>query len=67
MRTNISIDDTVIQKALLISGLKTKRAVVEKALKEFIANNTRMNLLELKGKIRFADDYNYKAMREDAP
>lgn len=65
MRTNIVIDDGVMQKALRISGLKTKREVVDRALKEFIANNTRMNLLELKGKILFSEDYDYKTMRED--
>jgi len=65
VRTNIVIDDGVMQKALRISGLKTKREVVDRALKEFIANNTRMNLLELKGKILFSEDYDYKTMRED--
>jgi len=63
MRTNIVIDDEVMQKALLVSGLKTKKEVVERALVEFVSNYSRKNLLDLKGQIRFADGYDYKAMR----
>lgn len=63
MRTNIVIDDTLMQKAMKISGLKTKREVVEKAISEFVANRTRKDLKELRGKIQFADDYDYRAMR----
>lgn len=64
MRTNIVIDDTLMQKAMKVSGLKTKREVVEKAIIEFVANRTRKDLKELRGKIQFADDYDYRAMRE---
>ncbi|MDD4238633.1 MAG: type II toxin-antitoxin system VapB family antitoxin [Desulfotomaculaceae bacterium] len=63
MRTNIVIDDTLMQKAMKISGLKTKREVVEKAIIEFVANRTRKDLKELRGKIEFADDYDYRSMR----
>ena len=64
MRTNIVIDDGVMQAAMKVSRLKTKKEVVETALREFVRNNSRMNLLDLHGQIRFADDYDYKAMRE---
>jgi len=36
MRTNIEIDDVLIQEALRISGLKTKRATVKAGLKALI-------------------------------
>ena len=65
MRTNIVIDDIIMQKAMDISKLKTKKEVVEKALQEYVANHSRKNLLELFGKINFADDYDYKALRSD--
>ena len=65
MRTNIVIDDNIMRQAMIVSGLQTKREVVDRALNEFVANNSRMDLLELKGQIRFADGYDYKAMRED--
>ena len=64
MRTNIIINDELMSKAKKISNLKTKREVVERALQEFVTNHSRLNLLELKGKIKFADGYDHKAMRE---
>ena len=64
MRTNIVIDEELMARAMEISKIKTKREVVEVALKEFVQNNSRRNLLELKGKIRFKDDYDHKAQRE---
>ena len=65
MRTNIIIDDEIMQKAMALSGLKTKKEIVDRALNEFVANRSQKNLLELKGKIQFTDGYDYKAMRED--
>lgn len=64
MRTNIVIDDALMQRALEASGYKTKKEVVEKALMEFVDRRTRKDLRDLRGKIQFADDYDYKAMRE---
>ncbi len=63
MRTNIVIDDELIDKAKRLSGLSTKRAVVERALTDFVENLQRKDLLEISGKIDFCDDYNYKKMR----
>lgn len=64
MRTNIVIDDTLMKKALEVSGLKTKKEVVEKAITEFVERRTRKDLKELRGKIQFADNYDYRTMRE---
>ena len=64
MRTNIEIDDSLMQKAMDISGLKPNKEVLERALTEFVANRSRNDLLDERGKIQFADDYDYKAMRE---
>ncbi len=36
MRTNIDIDETLVTDALELSGLKTKKAVVEAALEHFV-------------------------------
>jgi hypothetical protein len=44
-------------------GIRTKRELIETALKEFVNNRRMKNLSELKGKILFADNYNYKKMR----
>lgn len=64
MRTNIVIDDELMKKAMEVSGLKTKKAVVEQAITEFVERRTHRNLRDLRGKIKFADDYDYKAARE---
>ena len=64
MRTNIVIDDDLMQKALQVSGCSTKKDVVELALRELIINNSRMDLSELKGKVSFVEGYDYKALRE---
>lgn len=63
MRTNVVIDDKLIQEALRLSNLKTKKALIHKALEEFIQNRKRLDLREVRGKIRFAEGYDYKKMR----
>ena len=64
MRTNIVIDDKIMQQAMTLSGIKTKKEVVAQAIREFVARRARKDLLDLRGRVQFADDYNYKAMRE---
>ncbi|MFN8431197.1 MAG: type II toxin-antitoxin system VapB family antitoxin [Spirosomataceae bacterium] len=53
MRTNIEIDEGVILKAIELSGLKTKKAVVDQALKDFLAKQSKLNLLKLEGKLEW--------------
>jgi len=65
MRTNVVIDDELIDEAIKLSGVKTKKDVISFALKEFIAMRKRSNLLDLEGKIEFQDNYDYKALREN--
>jgi Arc/MetJ family transcription regulator len=53
MRTNIEIEDELIQKALQLSGLKTKRAVVEAGLRMLIRVREQEEILKLGGKARW--------------
>ncbi|MDR0498873.1 MAG: type II toxin-antitoxin system VapB family antitoxin [Holophagales bacterium] len=64
MRTNVVLDDEVMQKAMKLSHLKTKKEVIDKALREFVEIHSRKDLLELRGQIKFSDNYDYKALRE---
>ncbi len=64
MRTNINIDDKLMKHALQLSGLTTKKDVVNLALFEFVQRRTRKDLTDLQGKIKFADNYDYKTRRE---
>lgn len=63
MRTNIMIDDALMKEALTLSGIKTKRDVVQKALEEYVRNLKKRDLRELRGKVRFAEGYDYKKAR----
>jgi Arc/MetJ family transcription regulator len=64
MRTNIVLDDRLVKEALKLSRVKTKKEVVNQALKEFVENRRRLNLMDLFGKIEFAKNHNHKALRE---
>ncbi|NSW75759.1 MAG: type II toxin-antitoxin system VapB family antitoxin [Candidatus Atribacteria bacterium] len=63
MRTNIVIDDELLEEAMKLAQVKTKKEAVAIALREFVQNRKRKNLAELKGKIKFAEGYDYKRMR----
>ena len=64
MRTNIDIDDALLKQAFKFSQAKTKKELINQALKEFVENRRRLNLSELEGRIRFVDGYDHKSMRE---
>ena len=65
MRTNIVLNDELIDEAFKYSQtIVTKKELIETALKEYVNNKKRKNIRELKGKIKFADGYDYKAMRK---
>ena len=64
MRTNIVLDDSLVKEALKVSRVKTKKELVNQALKEFVENRKRLNLMDLFGKIEFAKNYNHKTLRE---
>jgi Arc/MetJ family transcription regulator len=61
--TNLSIDPELIERALEVSGERTKRAAVTKALEEFIARRRQKKLLDLLGKLEWDQSYDYKADR----
>ena len=51
MRTNIAIDDRLVERALRATGLKTKRSVVEAGLKLLIAVKGQAGIRRLRGKV----------------
>ncbi len=56
MRTNIVIDDDLIEKALELTGLKTKKAVVEEALKLLIQMRQQAAIRAWRGKLKWEGD-----------
>ena len=63
MATNLSLDPELLEKALEVSGEKTKKAAVTKALKEFISRREQRRIVELFGSLEWDDKYNYKKER----
>jgi hypothetical protein len=63
MATNLSIDPDLLERALEVSGERTKKAAVTKALEEFIARRRQKRLLELMGKLEWDETFDYKAGR----
>ena len=61
LKINILINDDLIEEAFKYSSAKTKRDLIHRALVEFVERRKRRNLLDLKGKIKFAKNYDYKA------
>jgi hypothetical protein len=66
MATNLAIDPELVERALAVSGERTKKAAVTKALQEFIARRKQKGLLELMGKLQWDDSFDYKKERTRA-
>lgn len=64
MRTNIILDDKLVDEALKLTGLKTKRELIQQALMFLIKSKKRKNLSDLEGKIEFAKGYDHKTLRQ---
>jgi Arc/MetJ family transcription regulator len=56
MRTNIEIDDDVLSEAQRLLGTATKRDTVDSALREVVARHRRLELLQLRGTVRWEGD-----------
>src|SRR5580692_3125983 len=63
MATNLSIDPELLERALEVSGERTKKAAVTKALQEFIGRRRQKRLLDLMGKLEWDQSYDYKSER----
>ena len=63
MATNLAIDPDLLDRALEISGERTKKAAVTIALQEFIARRQQKRVLDLMGKLDWDQSYDYKSER----
>jgi hypothetical protein len=63
MATNLAIDPDLLDRALQVSGERTKKAAVTMALKEFIARRQQKRVLDLLGKLEWDQTYDYKVER----
>jgi Arc/MetJ family transcription regulator len=56
VRTNIEIDDGVLDEAQKLIGARTKREAVDVALRELVARHRRIGVLDLRGRVRWEGD-----------
>jgi len=63
MATNLALDPELLDLALKVSGEKTKKAAVTRALEEFIARRQQRQLVELFDSLDWDPDFDYKAER----
>ena len=55
-RTNIVIDESLINECIEVTGIKTQRALIDYALHELLRREKQTKLFELKGKIHWDGD-----------
>lgn len=63
MATNLAIDPDLLERAVNVSGAKSKTAAVTQALTEFIARREQGRLLELFGSLEWDPGFDYKRER----
>lgn len=64
MATNLSIDTNLLNEALVISGLPTKKDTVNQALTEFVQRRKQREVTALFGSLPQDVDYDYKKGRK---
>ena len=63
MRTNVVIDDKLMNKAKKVSGLRTKKETIEEALKLLVSQREQSEIRKLRGKLKW--EGNLEEMRLD--
>ncbi len=55
-RTNVVLDDELVKAGQRLTGIKTRRALIDYALRELVRLETQAKILELKGKVDWKGD-----------
>ena len=63
MATNLAIDESLLNEALRVGGLKTKKATVTQALQEYVRQRRQAKIVDLFGTIEVNPAYDYKKQR----
>jgi Arc/MetJ family transcription regulator len=63
MRTNIVLNDALVSEAMRMAQARTKREVVDLALREFVARRRQRQILDLVGEPLLDPDYDVRAVR----
>ncbi|NNM59801.1 MAG: type II toxin-antitoxin system VapB family antitoxin [Legionellales bacterium] len=65
MRTNIVLDDKLVKEAFSFVDVSTKKELIDIALREFVNNHRRAQLLTLRGQVHIEESYDYKTLRQE--
>jgi len=57
-RTNVVLDDRLVENCMKVTGLKTQKALIDHALRELLRHENQTKILELKGKVKWEGDLN---------
>jgi hypothetical protein len=63
MRTNIVLNDQLVEEAFSYANVKSKRELIEFVLQEFVKTHRRLDVSKLPGTVKLRDDYDYKNLR----
>lgn len=63
MPTNLAIDDKLLEEAVRVGGLRTKKDTVNQALREYIQRRRQAKIVELFGTVEFDPAHDYKKQR----
>jgi len=63
MATNLDIEPRLLERAVAVSGERTKTAAVTRALREYVARHEQKRLVELFGALEWDPAYDYKVER----
>ncbi len=66
IRTNVVLDQDLVQEALELTGLKTKRAVIEEALRVLTSLKRQERIRELRGQLHWEGDLDTLRTDDDA-
>lgn len=63
MPTNLAIDDQLLEEAVRVGGLRTKKDTVNEALREYILRRRQAKIVKLFGTVEFEPRHDYKKQR----
>jgi Arc/MetJ family transcription regulator len=63
MNTHIVLDDELVNEALSLTDISSKRELINLALKELVQSRQKQDLFQLAGQLELGKDYDYKAAR----
>ena len=55
-RTNIVLDDELVDECMKTTGIRTQKALIDHALRELLRHEAQTKILELKGNVHWKGD-----------